>query len=343
MNSFDNVTRKVEMALRKSELTELPAQPWGIDVQGLTKVYTSWQARKRIVAVDQIKFTVARGEILGLLGPNGAGKTSTIKMICGIVAPTSGTIHVNGFALEKQRKHALSSIGAVLEGSRNVYWQLTPLENMEYFANLRGLSGRAIARRSNELLEVFDLWERRNDPVETLSRGMQQKVALAVALVGDPPVLLLDEPTLGLDVRTAEVVKQQMVHLAKKESRAILLTTHQMELAEGVCDRVAIISGGKIVAQDRVHQLLNLFSVREYHVHLNGHLDETSRSQLTCIGRVKVGQDESHTELVFTLDNVETLYYVIDILKQTHMPIASIERVEPNLADVFVRIIDRGM
>ena len=176
-----------------------------IELSGLAKRYR--RGKGWLTAVDDVTLAVPAGQVIGLLGPNGAGKTTTIKMACGLILPTAGTIRINGYDVGRERAAAVRQIGAVLEGSRNVYWPLTAWQNLMYFGRLKGLRAAEIKPRAERLLTDLGLWDRRNETVGSYSRGMQQKVAIAAALITDPPVLLLDEPTIGLDVEAARTVK----------------------------------------------------------------------------------------------------------------------------------------
>lgn len=208
-----------------------------LEVENLRKTYRYGAAL--VEAVRSVSLTLTAGEVLAFLGPNGAGKTTTIKMIAGLIRPDAGRVRIAG--LDPHRNpQALRLLGAVLEGNRNLYWRLTPEENLEYFGVLKGLSCREARWRGRVLLERFELTSKRRTTVQTLSRGMQQKLALAVALVQQPKLLLLDEPTLGLDVEATQNVKA-LVKAIASEGCAILLTTHQLDIAEELSDRVAII------------------------------------------------------------------------------------------------------
>src|SRR5215472_5813562 len=161
-----------------------------IELTGLTKRYR--RGKDWFAAVNDVPLSVPTGQVIGLLGPNGAGKTTTIKMSCGLIVPTAGTIRINGHDVGRRRADAVRQIGAVLEGSRNVYWPLTAWQNLMYFGRLKGLSGTEIKPRARRLLTDLGLWDRRNETVGSYSRGMQQKVAIAAALITDPPIILLD-------------------------------------------------------------------------------------------------------------------------------------------------------
>lgn len=225
----------------------------------LSKDYSGFFGGRKVSAVSGVNLAVGRGEVFGLLGPNGAGKTTIVKMISGLVLPTSGHITIGGKDVVKERLEAIEKIGVLLEGGRNVYWRLTPRENLRYFLQIRGLSPRALSSRIEELLSFFELSDKADTTVNDLSRGMQQKLALAVSLVHDPALLILDEPTLGLDVEATRNMKKLIRELARKEGRTVILTTHQMNIAQDICDRIGIIVEGRIVVSARVDELLAFF------------------------------------------------------------------------------------
>ena len=210
-------------------------------------------------AVDGISFEIESGTVFGLLGPNGAGKTTTIKMILGLVLPTSGSIQLVGFDVAKERNKALRHAGAILEGSRNVYWRLSARANLEYFGALRGMRGKPLASRITEVLDLVELSDRADEEVRYLSRGMQQKVALATAILHEPDVLLLDEPTLGLDVQASRMIEQVIHQFVEKQGKAVLLTTHQMDLAERLSDRIFVIHKGKKVEEGPTSDVIDRF------------------------------------------------------------------------------------
>jgi ABC-2 type transport system ATP-binding protein len=198
-------------------------------------------------AVDGVDLQVAYGEVFGLLGPNGAGKTTTIRMLCTLLEPTGGTALVNGYDITKQANQVRMSLGTVLAGERSVYWKLTARENLEYFAALYHIPPATAKQRISELLERMELTERADELIENYSTGMKQRVAISKALLANPPILLLDEPTLGLDPQAARKVRE-LIREFKEEGHTILLTTHYMEEADHLSHRVAILDQGKIVA-----------------------------------------------------------------------------------------------
>jgi ABC-2 type transport system ATP-binding protein len=300
-----------------------------LEAHHLRKAYPD--RKKPIVAVQDVSLSIASREVLAFLGPNGAGKTTTIKMIAGLILPDAGSVRIAGRDPHRD-PWALRSIGAVLEGNRNVYWRLTPQENLEYFGVLRGLSRKVARRRGKELLERFDLVEKRRALVQTLSRGMQQKLAIAVALIHDPQLLLLDEPTLGLDVEATQAVKQLVREIAQ-EGRAILLTTHQLDIAEELSDRVAIINRGEIVVEEPTNELIRQFSGTAYTIELAENLTSTQTSKIEALGGTV------DDRFVYLRDS-QLLYPMLDILKPA--AIVRLERDEANLTDIFLKFLRQG-
>jgi ABC-2 type transport system ATP-binding protein len=215
-------------------------------------------------SVADVSFTVQAGEIMALIGPNGAGKTTTIKMLLGLITPTSGQAQICGWDMsqERERQQGAASVGAILEGARNVYWRLSPRANLAYFGALRGWRGRALRNRTDELLALLQLTEVADKEVRFFSRGMQQKVAIAVAMLHDPAALLLDEPTIGLDVQAAKILEETILLLAA-EGKAVLLTTHMMGLAQRLADQICVMDKGRQLAYAPTSHLLRQFQIRE--------------------------------------------------------------------------------
>lgn len=206
--------------------------------------------KKEIVAVDQVSFSVQSGEIFGVLGPNGSGKSTLIRLIATLLLPDSGQLTVFGYDVVAQPRQVQSLVNRVsVEAS--FFKKLSPMENLTYGARLYGLGGREIRQRVVEILTRLGLEERAiYNPMEQMSRGMQQKVAIARALLSRPLLLLLDEPTTGLDPRSKREVQAVIRELRDEYGTTILLTTHDMQEAEVLCDRIAIIDGGSIIAMD---------------------------------------------------------------------------------------------
>ncbi|MGH9244884.1 MAG: ATP-binding cassette domain-containing protein [Acidimicrobiales bacterium] len=302
-----------------------------LEARGLTKVFGT--GTDAIRAVDDVDLVVHAGEVVGLLGPNGAGKTTTIKMVAGLVTPTRGDVTILGQDLRRHRGQAVRQLGAVLEGGRNVYWALSAWQNLVYFGRLRGLRTRELAPRAEWLLRELGLWERRDQAVGGFSRGMQQKVAVAAALVSDPALLLLDEPTIGLDVAAARTVKDWVRRLAAEEGKAVVLTTHQLAVAQELSHRVAVISAGRILANRSIGELLDQFSEDRYKIDVAVPPDTVPPSMLYDVARRNGG----HASL--SVSSSEAVYEVLDLLARHKVPLVSVAPVRPDLEEVFVRLV----
>ncbi len=310
-------------------------RPFAFELRELSKVY-DWGKGTPVRAVEDLSLSVPSGQVVGLLGPNGAGKTTTIKMMCGLVAPTSGRAHLNGYDVARERPMAVRQVGAVLEGARNVYWSLSAWQNLLYFGRLKGLPRKLIAPRAESLLRSLDLWERRHQAVGGFSRGMQQKVAIAAALIADPPILLLDEPTLGLDVQTARTVKHWIAQLAHEQGKTIVLTTHQLALAQELCDRIAIIHQGHLLTDLPVRALLDRFRRDLYEIRLGGPL---APSAAPWLDGFSVTQEDGESLIRGPIPDQARLYDLLDQVRALDLPLVSVERVEPSLEDVFFQLL----
>lgn len=208
------------------------------------------------VAVNDISFDVYQGEVFGFLGPNGAGKTTTIKVIVGLLQPTSGTIRVAGYDVQTQSMLAKASSGYVPD-TPNLYAKLSGRELLRFIGDLYNMDRSQVGHRIDELLRMFDLTAAADDTVDSYSHGMQQKTSLAAALMHDPKVLILDEPTVGLDPKSARLIKDILRQLADRGA-AVMLSTHILEIAERMCDRIGIINKGQLIAVGTMDELRTL-------------------------------------------------------------------------------------
>ena len=208
------------------------------------------------IAVDRVSLSVSGGEVFGFLGPNGAGKTTTIKMIVGLLQPTSGTVRVAGHDVQQQPLQAKSSSGYVPD-TPNLYSKLSARELLRFVGDLYSMPPAQIERRIDELLRLFSLVEPGDDLIDSYSHGMQQKASLAAALMHDPRVLVLDEPTVGLVPKSARLIKDILRQIADRGS-AVFLSTHILEIAERMCDRIGIIDKGRLVAVGTMEELRSM-------------------------------------------------------------------------------------
>lgn len=219
-----------------------------ISVKNLSKHFNG------LTAVDNLSFTVRRGAIFAFLGPNGAGKTTTIKILTTMLTPTSGEINVNGYNPETEKDNVRHSFGIVFQDP-SLDDELTASENLDFHGVLYKVPKDVREKRIKELLEIVELWDRRNDLVKTFSGGMKRRLEIARGLLHHPKIFFLDEPTLGLDPQTREHIWNYILSLNKKEGITIFFTTHYMEEAEKIAEEVAIIDHGKIIAQGTPGQL----------------------------------------------------------------------------------------
>jgi ABC-2 type transport system ATP-binding protein len=283
------------------------------------------------VAVDGLTLQVERGEIFGLLGSNGAGKTTTIKMIAGLIVPDSGGVTFPSFG----RKPVM---GAVLEGSRNLYWRLSPWENIRYFGELRGIQISALHKQADELLALFGLSEKRDKPAQTLSRGMQQKLAVVLALLGEPDILLLDEPTLGLDVESSLTIRTLLRRLCDERGITIVLTTHQMDVAQSLSRRVGIMSAGALVFCERVDTMVDLFRRQDYVARMRKKDWEEYRSSSPAKYTLLDEQRPDQTSVRFQLDSAHDVYALMQQLAAANVELLDFRQEQPTLEEVFLQV-----
>ena len=330
-----------------------------VETKDLVKVFergrrTIWQRlrrepdkRERFRAVDGIDLRVESGEIFGLLGPNGAGKTTTMKMLATLLIPTSGTIRVLGIDPLDRPREVRARLGAMLSGERSLYWKLTGRENLEYFAALYHVPPSQTKERIARVLNAVKLSDRADDYVERYSTGMRQRLALARALLPDPPLVILDEPTVGLDPQASRDLRDRVREL-KAQGRTVLLTTHYMEEADQLCDRVAIIDHGRIVALDTPTALKRTIRAEEV-VHLeiaiDGDEDGAVVDRLARTATV-ARSERSNGTLSVTAHCASARDFVpaaFDAARSTGTTIRHVEVVPVTLEDVFLAVTGRAL
>jgi len=295
---------------------------------------------KEVEAVRGVSFDVGEGELFGLLGPNGAGKTTTIKMLITLLIPTSGTASVLGFDVVKSAREVRKRIGYVFGGDRGVYERLSGLDNLRYFAELYGVPAREQKRRIAELLDLVGLTGREKERVEGYSRGMRQRLHVARGLLHDPPVLFLDEPTIGLDPVGARELRATIAALAAA-GKTVLLTTHYMFEADALCDRIAVIAQGKIVAEGTPQALkAGVAQGRVVEIEVYGTADEAVERLRVVEGvrGVSVEEREQAQVLVVQVDGEREVTHAL----LGRLEGASVGRVssrEPTLEDAYVALV----
>ncbi len=329
-----------------------------VEARGLAKEFekgrrTLWQrvrgepdTRTRFRAVDGVDLRVETGEIFGLLGPNGAGKTTTMKMLSTLLEPTAGTISVLGIDAAKEPRLVRARLGAMLSGERSLYWKLTARENLEYFAALYHVPPAETKRRIERSLAAVKLSDRAEDYVERYSTGMRQRLALARALLPDPPLLILDEPTVGLDPQSARDLRDRVRELPT-QGRTVLLTTHYMEEADQLCDRVAIIDHGRIVALDTPAALKRTIRAEEI-VRLDISVAADEAPLLERLGRAGTvaRHERSNGTLSVTVHCASARALVpaaFDAARAADATIQHVEVVPVSLEDVFISLTGRAL
>ncbi|HEU5287596.1 MAG TPA: ABC transporter ATP-binding protein [Candidatus Limnocylindria bacterium] len=329
-----------------------------VEARGLVKEFekgrrTIWQRllrkpdRRTIFrAVDGVDLTVEQGEIFGLLGPNGAGKTTTMKMLATLLEPTAGTISVLGIDVAKEPRKVRARLGAMLSGERSLYWKLTGRENLEYFAALYHVPPHETKERIERSLDAVKLRDRADDYVERYSTGMRQRLALARALLPDPPLVILDEPTVGLDPQSARDLRERVRDLAR-QGRTVLLTTHYMEEADQLCDRIAIIDHGQIVALDTPAELKRRIRAEDVvRLEIGGSGDDAA-----LVARLGSGASIARTErqngtLAVTAHCASARDFVpaaFDAARSFGATIQHVEVVPVSLEDVFISLTGRAL
>ena len=290
-----------------------------IEVEGLTKVYNRGERGvEPVLAVDHIDFQVRQGEIFGFLGPNGAGKTTTIRMLTGLTRPTEGSARILGYDLSGDVTQIKKRTGVVPEAS-NLYDELTAFENLVFSMQLYGVPRRDRKARAETLLEQFRLGGKRDTAFARLSRGMKRALTITAALAHDPPLVFLDEPTTGLDVMSARNLRQMIAGM-REAGVTVFLTTHYLEEAERLCDRIAMLVNGRIVALDTVDRLKS--GAQEKTI-----VEVTMVDSNGCV----------ETERFLTDDGVEAAVYLA--LEQSGgRRVLAVNTLRPSLEDVFVKL-----
>jgi ABC-2 type transport system ATP-binding protein len=287
-----------------------------------------------VTALCDVSFALGQGETVALLGRNGAGKTTLMKIASGLLVPDTGSVAVDGRRPYAERA-ALRGIGSLLEGNRNLYWKLTPRENLAYFGVLKGMSRRRIAERSGFLLAHFDLESKENEPVQRLSRGMQQKLAVACTVLHEPPLMLLDEPTLGLDAASSSRLIEMIRELALK-GMTILLSTHQLDVAESLADTIVILDKGRVVKRARKDELIRSFSRDCYQIRIEGPVPPQTLAAL----REHLGATVDADGRITVTGDSARLYAALDMLRPA--PVIEIARHRADLAGIFLQITGGG-
>lgn len=308
-----------------------------IEVKNVTKKYPN------IKAVGNINFTIKDGEVVGFLGPNGAGKTTTMNMITGFIEPTEGQIIINGFDIVKKSKKAKKQIGYMPEGVP-LYTELTAREFVNYMAELKDVKAKERKEAVEKAIEETGLKDVQNKLIKNLSRGYKQRVSMAGALVGNPEVIILDEPTVGLDPKQITEIRSLIKELGKKHT--VILSSHILSEVSQICERVIIINHGKIVAIDTPENLENktkekntiLVTVEDKNEKMKNLKEEVK--EIEEIKLVKDNEDGTKQYAVTSADKVDLRKKIFEILPKQDITIFELKKDESTLEDAFIKLID---
>jgi ABC-2 type transport system ATP-binding protein len=311
----------------RSEVTQS-----AIHIDGMTRDFGP------VRALDDLSLEVPAGTIFGFLGPNGAGKTTTIRLLLGLLEPTSGRAEVLGFDTRRQAEEIRARTGALLEHS-GLYEQLTAEENLDFYGRVWQLTQGERGARVKELLDRMDLWDRRSDRVGTWSRGMKHKLALGRALLHRPPLVFLDEPTAGLDVVAANAVRDELAAMASRDGITVFLTTHNMAEAERLCNQVAVIREGSLIAVGRPDDLRAGGGGRVEIVGA-GFDEDVLR---TLRGQAGVSDAELHNDRLFVdLSGDIKVASLVSLLVGAGVQVEEVRKGAASLEEVFLTLMDEG-
>jgi ABC-2 type transport system ATP-binding protein len=304
-----------------------------IEVRNLTKMFGNF------TAVDDISFNVKKGEIFGLLGPNGAGKSTTLRMLSTLSRPTKGTATIGGYDTVKNDTEVRKLIGIVSE-KMIIYNRLTAKENLWFFGSLFNIPKETLAKRIDELLELVQLTKWKNAQVGTFSTGMRQRMNVVRALLNMPEVLFLDEPTLGLDPQSSVEIRDFIKRLNQDRGTSVIITTHMMVDADLLCDRIAIVDHGKIIALDTSTNLKKIISggdtmIIKLEV---ANLTPDILNDVKALNCADAVTQENSTRLHLIVHGEEAFDNIIDAVRKRNGKIISVENLQPTLEDVFLHI-----
>ena len=317
---MENYTRK---------LYDVNQQMNAVKVENLSKRFNSF------IAVDNISFEVKQGEIFGLLGPNGAGKTTTIRILTGILRPTNGKALIGNYDIQKKPLEAKQLMGIVPEMA-NAYGDLSAMRNLLLMGGVYGMKKEEAMTKAKYLLELFKLYEKKDQKVKTFSKGMRQRLILSMALMNDSQILFLDEPTGGLDVESSRLIRN-LIREFNSKGVTILLTTHDIEEANLLCDRVAIMNYGKFVAVDRPENLRNTIQSTSSIEVAFEKTATVSEKELKMEGVSRVKKEGDKFKL-YTQSLEDVILLLVKYSQDTNNKIISLRTLGPSLEDVFIKL-----
>ena len=310
-----------------------------IEVKNVTKKYG------KVVAVDNISFTIKDGEIIGLLGPNGAGKSTTMNMITGFIEPTEGTIVIDGFDIEKKPRKAKKEIGYMPEGVP-IYTDMTVKEFVTYMAEIKKVDRKTRKEQVEKIIEETGLKDVEKKLTRNLSRGYKQRVSMAGALVGEPKILILDEPTVGLDPKQITEIRNLIKSLGKKHT--IILSSHILSEVSQICQKVIIINKGKIIAVDTPENLENkLTNKNDIYVtveDMENKIKEVAKNikEITKIELIKENDDKTKQYLIESTKDTDLRKILFQEFAKENITIFEMKKADATLEDAFMKLIEGG-
>ena len=301
---------------------------------------------KEVVAARDLSLTIEPGHIVGLLGVNGAGKTTTIRMLSGILEPSSGGFVIDGIDGVRHPKKIKEKVNVITGGERNIYWRLTARENLDYFGALYGVPKAELKERIARLIDLVGLNDSADVPVEKYSKGMKQRLQIARGLINDPKYLFLDEPTLGLDIAIAKELRAYIRDLAREHERGILLTTHYITEVEELCDMVYLINEGRVIKTGAPRELIQLAQMGVgVRIHVDALPDAAAGSIQALAARydavVEIGGDEHGVSiLIHGAENLSA--HCMKLLTDEGLLVKKLEITEPKLEDALMKLTMEG-
>jgi ABC-2 type transport system ATP-binding protein len=307
--------------------------------------------REMVTAIDHLNLEIKRGELFGLLGPNGAGKTTLVKMLCTLLPPDEGNAFVNGFDIARQPMDVRRSIGALFSvGERGAFWRLSGYKNLEFFSAIYNVPRSRRHERIMEVLDLVGLKDRAFERYQRYSGGMRRKLALARVLLPDTPILLLDEPTVGLDVISSRASREFIRNdLSRNAGKTVLYTTHYVEEASQICDRIGILNRGRLVACDTPDAIRGVVKKGEVvEIRVKSITDAQIRAIETMDGVVDLVSEVEDSVLGqrllrFHIESIGLLPMILDFLFKEGIRLIDLRREEPTLEDAFIELTGTGL
>jgi ABC-2 type transport system ATP-binding protein len=335
---------------------------YAIITRNVTKTYTSkirsperrisfFKRKRTVTAVDHLTLEIRKGELFGLLGRNGAGKTTLVKLLCTLLPPDEGTASVNGFDVVKQQMQVKRSIGTIFSvGERGFFWRLTGYGNLEFYASIYNVPRRGRRERIMDVLDLIGMKDNAFQVFQKYSGGMKRKLALARALLPDPPILLLDEPTTGLDVVSSRSIRDFIRNdLSKKAGKTVLYTTHYIEEAAQICDKIAILQKGRLIALNTPDALKSMAKKSEVLDVIAKNMSQAQVNTLKVLnGVASLAADVQdavlgQTHLRLRLENVDALPGIFNFFFKEKIKIVNFKQEEPTLEDAFIELTGAGI